>query len=65
VDTVAQVQSITPLDPTSTSASSARYDVVFSKAISGLTSDAFSLISSGTARGQIASVTAISSTHTS
>jgi hypothetical protein len=64
VDTVApQVQSITPLDPASISSSSARYDVVFSKAISGLTADAFSLISGGSAHGVIASVVAISDSH--
>ncbi len=64
VDTAApQVQSITQLDPASTSSSSARYDVVFNKAISGLTADAFSLISSGSAHGVIASVTAISDSH--
>ncbi|MEO9453991.1 Ig-like domain-containing protein, partial [Chromobacterium phragmitis] len=63
VDTVSpQVQSLTASGLLNTSASTVSYQVVFTKPVASFTADALSVVSSGSARGTVASVTSLSST---
>ncbi|MEW9897177.1 Ig-like domain-containing protein [Chitinivorax sp. PXF-14] len=64
VDTaVPQLQSFTQLDAAATSAGPVRYDLVFNEAVSGLSADALSLVTTGSARGAITSLTRLSDSH--